>query len=218
MLHSFMSVIYFLHSENCKRTFPSTSLTHVILLYSPQYSASFVEGRLDDHKAVYLDQTMAYLEAPFFDLGTTFTIACWVKLLPSNPYLKPIIFSENGGSLNGQFWFGVDADNKLLFESRQSIIASIRKVVDEPLHENLWLHVAVTLTTFYELVFYINGLKKLSSSLSWQSPTTGRFAIGKFYSTSENEYVYFHGFLSDLYVFSRALSAEEIGKIMGTYY
>ena len=213
-----MSVIYFLHSENCKRVFPSTSLTQVILLYSPKYSASFVEGRLDDHKAVYLDQTMAYLEAPFVDLGTTFTIACWVKLLPSNPYLKPILFSENGGSSNGRFWFGVDNDNKLLFENSANIITSVRTVVGEPLHENLWLHVAVTLTTYYELLFYINGLKKLSSSLSWQSPTSGPFAIGQFYNTSETEYVYFHGFLSDLYVFSRALSAEEIGQIMGMYY
>lgn len=177
-----------------------------------------MEGRLDDHKAVYLDQTMAYLEAPFVDLGTTFTIACWVKLLPSNLYLKPILFSKNGGSSNGRFWFGVDDDNKLLFENSANIIASVRTVVDEPLHENLWLHVAVTLTTSYELLFYINGLKKLSSSLSWQSPTTGPFAIGQFYSTSENDYVYFHGFLSDLYVFSRALSAEEIGQIMGMYY
>ena len=159
---------------------------------------------------------MAYIEAPFVDLGTTFTIACWVKLLPSNPYLKPILFSENGGTSNGRFWFGIDADNKLLFENSITI-TSFRKEVDEPLHEKLWLHVAVSLTTSNELLFYINGLKHLSSSISWQSPSTGPFAIGQFYITSESKYVYFHGFLSDLYLFSRALRAEEIGQIMGTY-
>ena len=172
-----------------------------------------MEGRLDDHKAVYLDQTMAYLEAPFVNLSTSFTIACWVKLLPSNPYLKPILFSENGGS----FWFGVDTDNKLLFEN--SIGASSLLVeVDDPLHEKQWLHVAVSLTTSSELIFYINGLKHLSAAAhSWQSPDSGPLAIGKVYSTSDGKYIYFHGFLSDLYVYSRALRAEEIGKIMGTY-
>lgn len=209
-------------SQCCLRSLKldKTSSIHAInasySLCSPLYSASFVEGRLDDHKAVYLDQTMAYLKAPFVDLGTTFTIACWVKLLPSNPYLKPILFSDNGGYSNGQFWFGIDADNKLLFENSITI-TSFRKEVDEPLHENLWLHVAVSLTTSNELLFYINGLKHLSSSISWQSPSIGPYAIGQFYIPSESKYVYFHGFLSDLYLFSRALSAEEIGKIMGTY-
>ena len=159
---------------------------------------------------------MAYLEAPFVNLGTTFTIACWVKLLPSNPYIKPILFSENGGSLNGRFWFGVDADNKLLFQNSIGL-SSLRKEVDDPLHEKQWLHVAVSLSTSNELVFYINGLKHLATAHSWQAPDSGPLAIGKVYNTSESKYIYFHGFLSDLYVFSRALSAEEIGKIMGTY-
>ena len=159
---------------------------------------------------------MAYLEAPFVNLGTTFTIACWVKLLPSNPFSRPILFSENDGSLNGQFWFGVDGDNKLLFENTIGV-SSTRKEIDGPLQEKVWLHVAVSLTTFNELLFYINGLKHRSTPHSWQSPSSGPFGIGQLHNTSENEYYYFHGFLSDLYVFSRALSAEEIGKIMGTY-
>ena len=173
-----------------------------------------MEGRLDDHKAVYLDQTMAYVEAPFVNLSTTFTIACWVRLLPSNPLLKPVLVSDNG---NEKFWFGVDADNKLLFE-KFTLISSNRKVVSEPLLEKQWQHVAVSLTTSSELLFYINGLKQLSAAAyTWQSPDTGPFAIGNLYNTSENKRHYFHGFLSDLYVFSRALRAEEIGKIMGRY-
>lgn len=185
-------------------------------LYSPQYSASFVEGRLDDHKAVYLDQTMAYVEAPFISLGMAFTIACWVKLLPSNPYIKPILVSENGGSSNGRFWFGVDGDNKPLFENWYSD-SSRHKRVDDPLHEKQWMHVAVSFTESSELAFFINGLKYPSAYHRWQSPDSGPFAIGRFNSTSESKYRYFHGFISDLYVFSRALNAEEIGKVMGTY-
>lgn len=137
--------------------------------------------------------------------------------MPSNPFLKPILFSENDGALSGQFWFGVDADNKLLFQNTVGV-SSIRKNVDEPLQEKLWLHVAVSLSTYNELLFYINGFKHLSTTLhSWQNPSNGPFGIGRLHNMSESEYYYFHGFLSDLYVFSRDLRPEEIGKIMGTY-
>ena len=69
-----------------------------------------------------------------------------------------------------------------------------------------------------ELAFFINGLKDPAAQVpSWQSPTSGSFSIGRFYAQLQSgyKYRYFHGFLSDLYVFSRALNEEEIGQLMG---
>ena len=187
------------------------------LYFSPMNSATFLEGRLIDHKALYLDQTEAYIEAPFINLGVAFTIACWIKLLPSTPYVRPIFASENGGSSNGQFWFsvsGVYNYNKLRLKNLHGD-NSYSKTLSDPLQEKQWLHVAVSFVDSTEMTFFINGFKHPSTVSPWQSPSSGPFIIGRFYVPSASKYRYFHGFLSDLYVFSRALNKEQIGQLMG---
>ena len=92
------------------------------------------------------------------------------------------------------------------------------KKASDALQEKQWLHVAVSFVDSVELAFFINGLKDPAAQVpSWQSPTSGSFSIGRFYAQlpGGNKYRYFHGFLSDLYVFSRALNEEEIGQLMG---
>ena len=67
-----------------------------------------------------------------------------------------------------------------------------------------------------ELTFFIDGFKHPSTvPTSWQAPNSGPFTIGRFFVPSVNRHRYFHGYLSDLYVFSRALNEEEIGQVMG---
>lgn len=44
---------------------------------------------------------MVYFKVFFVDFGMIFIIVCWVKLLLFNLYLKLILFSDNGGYLNG---------------------------------------------------------------------------------------------------------------------
>ena len=176
-----------------------------------------MEGRLIDHKAVYLDQTEAYIEAPYIDLGIAFTIACWIKLLPSTPYIRPILGSNNNGSSNGQFWFGVHGNNYLQLKNWYGN-TEIAKRTNDPLPEKQWLHVVVSFVISSELSFFINGVKHPFMAVpSWQNPDSGSFAIGRFNAELPRgkKYRYFHGYLSDLYVFSRALNEEEIGKVMG---
>lgn len=186
-----------------------------IIYFSPMYSATFMEGRLMDHKALYLDQTTAFILAPYINLGMAFTIACWIKLLPSNPYLRPILGSDNGGSPNGRFWFGVDKSVKLRFKNWHGGIGHTK--TSDQLQEKQWLHVAVSFVDSIELTFFINGFQHPSTVPPWQSPVNGPLTIGRFFAEvpSGTKYRHFHGFLSDLYVFSRALNAEEIGRVMG---
>ncbi len=176
-----------------------------------------MEGRLVDHKALYLDQTEAYMEAPHINLGMAFTIACWIKVLPSNPYQKPILGSDNGGSTDGRFWFGVNGNNKLRFKNWHGGTAYTETTSDQ-LQEKQWQHVAVSFVDSTELAFFINGFQHPSTVHPWQSPVYGSFAIGRFFAEIPSigqKYRYFQGYLSDLYVFSRALNAEEIGRVMG---
>ena len=143
-----------------------------------------------------------------------FTIACWIKLLPSNPYVRPILASENDGSSNGQFWFGVNDKNELSLKNWYGDTSFNEKT--NPLQEKRWLHVVVSFAISTELTFFIDGFKHLSTlPTSWEAPSSGPFAIGRFFLPSANRYRYFHGYLSDLYVFSRALNEEEIGQVMG---
>ena len=96
-----------------------------MFLYSPQYSTVFLEGRLNGHKAVYLDQTMAYIEAPPVSFGMAFTMTSWVKLLYSAPIYRPILSVETNST--DKFSIGFNADNQLLLDNWYQGVYNITK-------------------------------------------------------------------------------------------
>ncbi|PFX18451.1 Fibroleukin, partial [Stylophora pistillata] len=182
---------------------------------NPKYSAVFLEGRLDGHKAVYLDQTMSYIEAPRLSLGTAFSITCWVKLLYSTPVYRPILSVETNST--EKFSIGFNADSQLLLDKWSQGVYNITKSYAS-LPANQWIHVAVTFAQEGVLSFFFDGMKNLSVAGVWQGPRSGAFEIGRYKNVSEDKHRHFHGFLSDLYVFSKNLTAEEIGRLMGRSY
>ena len=181
-------------------------------LYSLKYSASFLEGRLDGHNALYLDETRAYATADNITLGPSFTIACWIELVPSDPHHRGIV--QNDLQIPG-FIFGVNANYQLqlaYWVSNALYIYTAGKVV-----ERQWVHVAVSFVRNTELFFFVNGFKISptgNSSYPWDN-TTGLLEIGRYYDSGQNKHFYFHGYLSDLFIFGRSLGAEDIGKLMG---
>ena len=183
-----------------------------MFLYSPQYSTVFLEGRLNGHKAVYLDQTMAYIEAPPVSFGMAFTMTSWVKLLYSAPIYRPILSVETNST--DKFSIGFNADNQLLLDSWSQGDYNITKSY-ALLPANEWIHVTVTCNKDRVLSFFVNGMKDISVADVWQGLRSGTFEIGRYKNISEDKHRYFHGFLSDLFVFSRALKADEIGRLMG---
>ena len=182
------------------------------LTFSLKYSASFLEGRLDGHNSLYLDETRAYATADNITLGPSFTIACWIELVPSDPHLRGIV--QNDLQIPG-FIFGVNTNNQLqltYWVSNASYIYTGGKVV-----ERQWVHVAVSFVRNTELFFFINGFKISptgNSSYPWDN-TTGLLEIGRSFDPDQNKHFYFHGYLSDLFIFGRSLGAEDIGKLMG---
>ena len=113
------------------------------------------------------------------------------------------------------FIFGVNTNNQLqltYWVSNASYIYTGGKVV-----ERQWVHVVVSFVRNTELFFFINGFKISptgNSSYPWDN-TTGLLEIGRSFDPDQNKHFYFHGYLSDLFIFGRSLGAEDIGKLMG---
>jgi len=184
-----------------------------VLTFSLIYSATFLEGRLEGHSALYLDETEAYARTRNVNLNFAFTIACWIKLMPSESYYRAILRSE---IQDPGFVFGVDNGNQLHFENA---VSSMHYAYTAGiLQEKQWFHVAVSFVQDTELSLFINGFKHPQTSMQgfpWQSPVSP-FEIGRYVnSINTPPERYFHGYLSDLYIFGRALVSEDIGKLMG---
>lgn len=155
---------------------------------------------------------MAYIEAPPVSFGMAFTMTSWVKLLYSAPIYRPILSVETNST--DKFSIGFNADNQLLLDSWSQGDYNITKSY-ALLPANEWIHVTVTYNQDRVLSFFVNGMKNISVADVWQGPRSGVFEIGRYKNISEDKHRYFHGFLSDLFVFSRALKADEIGRLMG---
>lgn len=175
----------------------------------------YLEGRLDGHRALYLDETEAYVSIRSVKLENAFTIACWIKLMPSDPYYRVILRSEEQASGRYGFVFGVNSANQLQFEN--SAQSSNHVYTAGSLHEKQWIHVAVAFGFGFEVSLFINGFNhSQTSSLGFPWKILDSILdIGRYQDPSNSNYRYFHGYLSDLYIIGRTLRAAEIGKIMG---
>lgn len=167
---------------------------------------------MDGQGSLYLDGTQAYVATPKVDLHMAFTIACWVKLVPTNSDFRAILRNDQKSP---GFVFGVDSNQQLQFNNTSGVGTHVYTASN--LHEKVWQHVAVSFVTSVEVSLYINGLQfpqNSSYGFQWRRPAGNSFEVGRYLDPS-NIYRYFHGYLSDLYVFGRALGVEDIGIIMG---
>ena len=131
--------------------------------------------------------------------------------MPSLPYYRSILRNT---PMNPGFIFGVNSNYQLQFNNAAGSATNVYTAGS--LRENQWMHVAVSFSTGVAVSLLINGLRYVQSSslgFPWQTPV-GIFEIGR-YLDPGNTHRHFHGYLSDLYIFDRALSAEDIGKLMG---
>ena len=147
----------------------------------------------------------------YIRIGSAFTIACWIKLMPSHPNYRAIL---RNSQTNPGFIFGVNSNYQLQFNN--TIGGATYVYTADSVREKQWLHVAVSFSAGVEVSLLVNGLKHIQSSslgFPWQS-LGGTFEIGR-YVDPGNTYRYFHGYVSELYIYDRALSAEDIGKLMG---
>ncbi|WP_372747076.1 LamG-like jellyroll fold domain-containing protein, partial [Lutibacter sp.] len=93
----------------------------------------------------------------------------------------------------------------------QVVVGSISITTSSPLTVNTWTHIAATYGNS-ELKLYINGSLIGSETISGNLSTdTSNFTLGRKPGTNSN---YYHGFMEEVKVFNKALSANEIQKMI----
>ncbi|MFT3684583.1 MAG: LamG domain-containing protein [Phycisphaerales bacterium] len=141
---------------------------------------------------------------------TGMTFAAWVN--NAEPGRDgPIIAKEGGGLLS--YWFGCIGGRFGMLASPNGsnwpTIEASRQIGSVP--ANVWIHLAVTwdgaLMRMYENGLLV-GTYPYAQAIADTSPYTSIGVNSTFNNTQ------FHGTLDDVYMYNRALSADEVGQVM----
>ena len=176
------------------------------------HGVSFTNGRRGSSSAVHFDGN-DYVSVPssgkisrIFD----FSVTAWMKI---NRYetasdgTKWCSFVSKGGDSIRQFGvqFGVNTNGAAFYQLVAGDRISCPKI---PI--NTWTHIAVTRSGL-NASLYINGVGVAGgTSKSYPEQHSGNLEIGR---DSPGEVEYFHGEMSDVCLFNRALSAAEVSAI-----
>ena len=142
--------------------------------------------------------------------GTGGSVALWVK--PTSSADNDIIFNTHNGSGSG---VGVeikfDSSNRIKVASTNSSNGWVTANSTTALSNGTWYHVAVTLDTDTKYRIYINGTLEATSSAF--TPKTANSTNPYYLGDSPDSGNYYDGVLDDVGIYSRVLSATEIGKL-----
>jgi putative surface-exposed virulence protein len=160
---------------------------------------------LDRKLHLYFDGRNDYAdEASVINGWTESTIMAWIKMDPSSTGIQ-IITGQN------EFYLQLNADKSITAYADGYTITN-----GSPLTTNQWVHVAATfscncLDGIFKL--FINGLEVSSTATSsgGLNTDTSNFTIGRKPDTNSN---YFHGYLDEVRVFDKALSSDELHKMV----
>ncbi|AUP78020.1 LamG-like jellyroll fold domain-containing protein [Flavivirga eckloniae] len=129
------------------------------------------------------------------------TIMTWIKIDPAAAGMQTIVGQD-------VFYLRLNADKSITALAGGNSITN-----GTPLNINQWVHVTATYSNMNNLFsLYINGT--LVSSQTIYGPLTGdssSFTIGRHPDTNSN---YFHGYIDEVRVFNKALTENEIKKMV----
>ena len=197
---------------------PSSSWLNQLLLFSSySFSSSplFAEGRCPGSKAAFFNQTNSFASTPTIKLNDqSFTIACWIKQSTWVPDGLAAIYSDWYDPW--QFLLSVK-NQKIIFYRHQNGSEVLWSLESTKVSLDTWTHVAVTWDHVRGVVFiYANGqeigYKSYTPEVLFSQPTGKLYQIGNDGHTDDHQ---FHGSVMDLYVFSKALTLDQINKLRG---
>ena len=186
--------------------------------YSFNTSPFFAEGRCPGSKAAFFNQTYSFASTPIVSLSDRdFSIACWIKQTTWVPDGLAAIYGDWYDPW--QFLLSVK-DQKIIFYRHQHGSEVWWFLESTKVSLNKWTHVAVTWDHVRGAVFiYANGQEIGNGSYipgtSFFQPTGKLYQIGNDGHTDDHQ---FHGSVMDLYVFSKALTLDQINKLRGELY
>jgi hypothetical protein len=129
------------------------------------------------------------------------TLMTWIKIDPSATGTQIIAGQD-------EFYFQLNSDKSITAHANGSTISTGSSVTT-----NRWIHIAATYSNSGNIFkLYKNGLLVANSSISGSLPSdASSFTIGREPDTNSK---YYHGFIDELRVFQKALSANEIQKMV----
>jgi len=176
------------------------------------YGATITQGRID--KALQFDGVDDYVDAgngASLNITDAITISAWVKWL--SPAIKEIITKMDSANVNANAYEFYQGNNGVVFRIwKDGVVSSLSSATT--ITTNTWAQIVVTWDGTTKKIF-INGVQDPNTQ-AVSAPidsTTGKVVIGA-YATA----VYpFNGFIDEVRIYNRALSAAEIMSIfMGT--
>ncbi|XP_048579794.1 uncharacterized protein LOC5501224 isoform X1 [Nematostella vectensis] len=176
---------------------------------SLQYSAVYLEGTSKTTNALYLDGTKAFAQIPSLQLEKTFTIACWVRHMNTYSPFRDVLISDKKSNDNStSIILELSTDRRITLTRRKTTGEDVKWTLgNNALPRNEWHHVGVTFEASRYVMLWIDG--KL---LDQQNVTSSDFLPGSSQTwdiggDQSDRYGYFHGYISNLFIFSRVVDS-----------
>ena len=164
-------------------------------------SATGPHGEVDG--AMSFDGVDDYIDCgDLQDIANTFSISLWVKPTTYSSY-NPLVFRDGNNTYN----LGLRIDGSGNIEFRQYGGDEIRTDEGYPTQE--WTHIVVTSNNLNGNI-YVNGELKKSGTFSHSFVDSGNIRFG-IYSYSSG--FHFDGNMSDIRIYNRALTADEVAQL-----
>ena len=171
-----------------------------------QYS-SFIEDRFSNPNSAFYNDGRYYARFRYgsFQSSGTITIAMWLKLFDFTA--SQIIFSSSTYNSNLKIHY---TDTGKIAVTDSASDGSIDSTT--PIDSDKWYHIAFTVTG-KEAKFYVNG--SLTSSETWTNALAPKNGDYNYLAKVYGDYSYRYSKLafSDLMLFNKALSSDEINGI-----
>jgi len=157
---------------------------------------------LDDRYTILFDGRNDYVEdAPILGGLANATIMSWVKIEPGASGTRKILGQDN-------FYLELNASNQV-----SATANGITTSYGTALSENIWTHVAAIYDSGNTLLkLYINGEEEDTNAVAGSIPAdASNFTIGR---TSDTDADYFEGQLDEIRIFNKALTEDELQKMV----
>ena len=143
------------------------------------------------------------------------TFSAWIKLTSSVSDIYNSIFSWMNDNTGGRIY--IRTTPRVAFYYKFSLGPGIWEATTTNLSQNIWYHVLITYnnnSTTNDPSIYINGISQSVSEISTPNgslPTeTGSLILGNIYTETESYTYNFDGWIQDVRIYNRILSADEI--------
>jgi YD repeat-containing protein len=186
--------------------------SHTATLYNGAFYST--DSHVGTH-SVSLYENSDYVDVGSIDLGNTFTIALWAKMPSGSSNIKTIIANASSGSNTDGFKLFVNlyqtSDQKIFFENANGTSHNNAYAPDGTFAFGQWNHVAVVVNrTAGTALIYCNGTDvTFKSDIMTDFKVNGVIHLGEMIGGGYD----MNGFLDDVRIYSRCLSASEIADL-----